>query len=83
MLPVVDEENGQYLIYTDGWKDTWRDYACFFHVDVKENGTIYLRHDGTDLEVANQLVEKGIPKDEIVLAFHAPYKRELSGFGIS
>ena len=83
ILPITDEVNGQFLIYSDGWDKTWRDYSCFFHVEVKEDGKIYLRHDGTDLEIANKLVERGISQQDIVLAFHAPYKRELSGFAIA
>ena len=83
ILPVIDEKNGQFLIYSDGWDKTYRDYACFFHIEIKPDGKIYLRHDGTSLEVANRLIEKGISKQEIVLAFHAPYKRESSGFALS
>lgn len=83
ILPIIDEKNGQFLLYSDGWEETWRDYACFFHVEVKSNGKIYLRHDGTDLEIANQLLRKGVSKQDIVLAFHAPYKRKLSGFALA
>lgn len=83
ILPVIDEINGQFLLYSDGWDKTWRDYACFFHLEVKPNGRIYLRHDGTDLEIANELLQKGVSKQDIVLAFHAPYKRKLSGFALT
>ncbi len=80
LLPIVDETSGQFLIYTDGWEKSWRDYACFFHVQVMNDSKVYLRHDGTDLEIANKLIEKGISKKDIVLAFHAPYMRDMSGF---
>ncbi len=82
LLPIVDEKTGHFLIYSDGWQGTYRDYACFFHIQVMPDGMVYLRHDGTSLEVANELVKKGIPKEEILLAFHAPYKRPLSGFAV-
>ena len=83
LMPIVDETRGQFLIYSDGWEKTMRDYACFFHVEVKGDGKIHLRHDGTDLEIAQRLLDKGISKTDIVLAFHAPYKREWSGFAVA
>lgn len=83
LLPVIDDERGQYLIYCDGWQESRRDYACFFHIEVKPNGKVYLRHDGTDLVLADKLLEKDIPASEIVLAFHAPYKRPWTEFALA
>ena len=33
----------------------------------------------TDLDIANELVALGVPKEDIVLAFHAPYKKTVYG----
>lgn len=30
----------------------------------------------------NELVEWGVPKEDIVLAYHAPYKRQYTGFAV-
>lgn len=79
-LIIIDDERGHYLLFSDGWQNNRRSYNCFLHLEVKPNGKIYLRHDGTNLEIANELLCKGISKDEIVLAFHAPYRRSLTGF---
>ena len=38
------------------------------------------QHDGTEEGIANRLVAQGVPKEHIVLAFHAPYKRPYTGF---
>jgi kynurenine formamidase len=62
VMKIVDKESGQFLIYTDGWDKTWRDYGCFFHIQVKPNGTVYLHHDGTDLELAESLIKKAFQK---------------------
>ena len=51
------------------------------HIDIKE-GKIWIQHDGTEIGIANELVEMGVPKQDIVLAFHAPYKRQYTGFAI-
>ena len=37
----------------------------------------WIEHDGTDLKVAELLVEKGIDKKNIVLAWHPAYRRAM------
>ncbi len=83
VLEIVDEERGQYLIYTDGREKKGRDYGCFFHIHVKPDGKVYLRHDGTDLELAMRMIKEGIDKKDIVLAFQAPVIRELTDFALA
>ncbi len=81
---MTDDEHGHYLIYFSGWKGYERTYGCFFHVDVRPDGKVWLQYDGTDLVLAEMLIEKGIPKEDIVLGFQAPPKRELiAGFALA
>lgn len=74
---VLDDLRGHYILFSVGWENQEREYNSFLHIDVKEDGKIWLQHDGTNLKVALLLVEKGISKNDIVLGFHAPYRREL------
>lgn len=83
IIEVFDEEHGQYLLFTDGWKGDDRDYGCFIHVEVKEDGKIWLRRDGTDLDFGAQLVDEGISRQQIVLAFFPPIMRMQSDFAVS
>ncbi|MEQ1747579.1 MAG: XisI protein, partial [Saprospiraceae bacterium] len=72
---ITDEPKGHFLLCDVGWeKDRWM-YASFVHIDVKNDGKVWLQHDGTDLRIAEWLVQKGIPKSDIVLGFHAPSQR--------
>lgn len=81
---ITDDEHGHYLVYFSGWRDMDRTYGCILHVDVKSNGKVWLQYDGTELIVAELLLEKGIPKEDIVLGFQAPYKRPLiPGFAVN
>jgi XisI protein len=43
---------------------------------------IWVQHDGTEDAIADQLVEKGVPKKDIVLAYHAPYVRQYTEFAL-
>ena len=77
---ILDDERGHYLLYFNGWRGTKRTYGCYLHLDVDEQGKVWVQHDGTDLRIANQLVEQGIPKSDIVLGFHSPLRRPDTGF---
>ncbi len=47
-----------------------------------KNGEVWLQHDATDAEIANQLVEMGVPKKDIVLAFYTENHRRYTGFAV-
>ena len=52
------------------------------HLDIRD-GKIWIQHDGTYDGIANALVEAGIPRDRIVLAFKPPDIRQYTGFAVS
>ncbi|MDJ1182452.1 XisI protein [Roseofilum casamattae] len=79
---ILDDEHGHYLLYFNGWKGENRTYGCYFHVDVSEDGKVWVQHDGTDCLVAQQFLDRGIPHDDIVLGFQAPIKRPDTGFAL-
>lgn len=77
---VFDTVSDRYLLINVGWKDNnTRIYGCILHVDIKD-GKIWVQHDGTEDAIADQLVERGVPKQEIVLAYHAPNIRQYTEF---
>ncbi len=79
---VFDTENDHYQLVYAGWNNNQRKYGCLLHLDIKD-GKIWIQHDGTEVGVANELVEMGVPKEDIVLAYHAPYKRPYTGFAVA
>jgi len=78
---VIDRERDHYLLVNVGWKDQSRTYGNPVHIDIKE-GKIWVQRDMTDYRIVEELLEKGVPKEDIVLAFHAPYKRPHTGFAV-
>ena len=74
---IMDSEQGHYVLLSLGWHDNKREYLPFVHVDVKPDGKIWIQHDGTDLVLAQWLIDRAVPKEDIVLAYHAPARREL------
>lgn len=80
---LYDPQKQHFLIYTIHWDDDRRQYGCYLHIEVKEDGKVWIQHDGTDLAVADALVERGIPRDQIVLGFRSPFYRKMSDFAVA
>ncbi|MEM6700876.1 MAG: XisI protein [Bacteroidota bacterium] len=80
---IEDDNRGHYLLYNDGWRGERRIYGCFLHIEVREDGKVWLQHNGTDLIVGQMLLDAGIPKQDIVLGFHAPIMRPDTGFALA
>lgn len=76
---IADEKSGHFLLMNVGWNDLDPVYSTIFHIDIKD-GKVWVQQDWTDVAIAEKLVEKGIPKSDIVLGFLAPYKRKYSEF---
>lgn len=79
---IFDTERDHYQLMRTGWHDEHRVYGCVMHFDIKD-GKIWIQYDGTDFDLANKLVELGVPKEDIVLGFQPPYRRPYSGFGVN
>jgi len=77
---LFDEDRDHYQLLYVGWRGTRRDFGCILHLDIKD-GKIWIQHDGTETGIANQLVELGVPRQDIVLAFHEPEVRQFTDFG--
>jgi hypothetical protein len=80
---IFDTQRDHYQLVNVGWHHkNRRVYGCVVHIDIKD-GKVWIQWDGTDIGIASELVEKGIPKEDIVLAFHAPYARQYTGFAVN
>ncbi len=79
---IMDTEHDHYQMVHVGWQNKRCVYGCVVHIDIKDN-KIWIQHDGTEIGMANELVALGIPKENIVLGFHAPYKRQYTDFAVA
>lgn len=81
---IFDPIRNHYQVVHLGWEEEGmrRVYGCIIHIDIKD-GKIWIQKDGTEIGVANELLEVGVPSSDIVLGFHAPYKRPLTEFAVS
>lgn len=81
-LAICDEENDSYLVLAIGWDDNRRVHSVVFHLRIRD-GKIWIEEDWTENGVAGELMELGVPKDQIVLGFHSPLKRQYTEFAVA
>jgi len=78
---VVDPDRDHYEMLRIGWHDRKRVYGTLFHIDII-NGKIWIQYDGTNRPVAEELLAAGIPREDIVLAFHPADLRKHTEFAV-
>jgi len=79
---IIDDQHDHYQILNIGWNDMKRIYYPIIHIDIK-GGKVWVQEDSTDFDIVGKLEDQGIPKEDIVLAFHAPYKRIHTGYAVA
>jgi hypothetical protein len=79
---IFDEANDHYELMYSGWNGPYRIHGPVLHLDIR-NDKIWIQHDGTEDGIANDLVNAGIPRDQIVLAFKAPDLRQHTDFAVA
>jgi hypothetical protein len=79
---IFDSERYHYLLVEAGWEKGRRIYGPFIHIDIID-GKVWIQHDGTEEGIAYELVAKGIPKDQIVLAYKSIERRQVTEFAVS
>lgn len=81
-MVICDEGQDHYQLLYLGWNRHYRIHSIIVHVRLY-NDKIWIEYDGTEYGIANELVDVGVPKSEIVLAFHSPQKRPYTDFAVS
>jgi len=77
---VFDAQRGHYYLMDIGWQDMERIHSCLLHLDVKADGKIWVQKDFTEQGIVTVLLEEKVPKQDIVLGFHSPFKRTYTDF---
>ena len=79
---VFDEERDHYFVQTIGWDKTGRVSETTIYVRLRHS-KFWIEIDWTEHGIANDLLVAGVPKDDIVLAFHHPDLRPLTEFAVA
>jgi hypothetical protein len=71
-----------YQLFRVGWNGLTRIYHSVIHFDIKDN-KIWIQQNTTETDLAEQLVNMGVPKEDIVFGLQPPYKRPYTGYGVA
>jgi XisI protein len=82
MQTVFDNEQDHYQVVAVGWDKKQRVYGCSIHIDIKDN-KIWLQTNNTEIDIGQDLLDSGVPKEDIVIGFQPPYLRAISGYAIT
>ncbi len=81
---VLDKENHNYYLMYIGFKDTYKFInEPIIHFKIKKDGKIWILANDTDIDISEDLMLKGVERQDIVLGFHPKHLREHTGFAIA
>jgi XisI protein len=79
---AFDTETDQYIILSEGWDKAQHLHGVLIHVEIID-AKVWIQIDGTEDGIAADLIQAGIPKEDIVLGFHEPEVRKYTGFAVA
>lgn len=79
---LFDDERGHYQVTRIAWEGIRGIFMVIFHFDLKD-GKIWVQRNISDYDIVGDLEEKGVPKSDIVLAFHSPRMRKYTGYAVA
>ncbi len=79
MRLIMDTENDHYQALYAGWHNDQQIFSVVFHFDIIDN-KIWVQRNISDYDIIGDIEQKGVPKSDIVLAFHAPAMRNFTEY---
>lgn len=79
---IKDEAQGHYIWMNLGWQKENRVTGMTVYVRLRDN-KFWIEEDWTEEGIANALLALGVPKEDIVLAFHEPKMRQYTDFSVA
>ena len=78
---IFDTDRDHYQVIYVGWHNRRRIYGPVLHLDIKDD-KIWIQWNGTEDNIADELIEMGVSKQDIVIGFHPPYMRKFTDFAV-
>ncbi len=76
---VEDPARDHFELIRFGWDKHRYVHGAILHADVIGE-RIWIRYDGTNRPLAEELTAAGVPKEDIVLGYKSPALRTLAGY---
>lgn len=79
---IVDESKANYIWMNLGWQNGDRVSGMTVYIRIRY-GKFWVEEDWTEDGIATDLLRAGVPKEDIVLAFHEPQMRQYTDFAVA
>ena len=81
---VIDKPNRHYQLMGSGWSNQ-NTYYCriFIHFHLRKDGVICIFENHTDVEFVDILMERGVPKSDILVSFLPQAARQFAGYAVA
>jgi XisI protein len=79
---AFDDDRGEYLLLDLGWQGDKYLHTTPLHISLIGD-RVWIQCDDTEEGIAGELLEAGIPSENIVLGFRHPKIRPYTGFAIT
>ena len=81
-LFICDEKQDHFILMDLGWEKYHRLDGIVIYARIRD-GKIWVEVDWTEKGIATELLKAGVSNEDIVLAFHAPEKRQYTEFAVA
>jgi hypothetical protein len=79
---IFDRPRSRFVLLTLGWDDDERVHHPLVHIDIVGD-KLWIQTDNTEHGIAPELVQAGIPKSNIVLAFRPAEVRKHTEYAVA
>jgi hypothetical protein len=76
---VMDTERHHYQLVVVGWQNKRYTHGILVQIDLRGE-LVWVVADNTDYNVVGELIQRGIPKEKIVLGYQPAQWRQHTGF---
>lgn len=76
---VIDQNGYHFLVVYYGWAEQGHIHTVPIHLEIRE-GKVWIQENLTEIEIDDDLVQRGIPKSDIVLGMLPPEYRVYSEY---
>ena len=72
---LADCTRGHFQLTKVGWLERKFYFLVMLHLDVKENGKVWVQQNNTEIQLGEELEKRGIEPLDIVIGFRPEYMR--------
>jgi XisI protein len=80
---LADRKRNHFQLFSIGWDNDKFHHDIILHFDIQTTGKVWIQQNNTELQVADELITRGISRNDIVLGFRHPKIRPFTGFAVA